>query len=89
MVSYLRIKQVQSVQVSKVFDRDELKGLSKPLMTPLMNMTAVEMPVPAAFLRPGVNTLEIWSSPRLPVYQDDHAHFESLQLRHLRLITDI
>jgi hypothetical protein len=47
--------------------------------------TAAEMPVPASLLRPGVNTLEIRSSPRLPVYQGSHAHFESLQIRHLRL----
>ena len=45
LISYLRIKQVQSVQVSKIFDRDKLKGMSKPLMTPLMSMTAVEMHV--------------------------------------------
>ncbi len=45
MISYLRIKQVQSVQVSKIFDRDELKGMNKPLMKPLMSMTAVEMHV--------------------------------------------
>jgi hypothetical protein len=50
--------------------------------------TTVEMPVPAALLRPGVNTLEIQSSPRLPVYQDDRAHFESLQFRQVRLTTD-
>ncbi|MBN1563746.1 MAG: hypothetical protein JXA10_07900 [Anaerolineae bacterium] len=45
LISYLRINQVQSVQVSKVFDRDELKGTNKPLMLPLMSMTAVEMHV--------------------------------------------
>jgi hypothetical protein len=49
--------------------------------------TAAEMPVPASLLRPGVNTLAIRSSPRLPVYQDSHAHFETLQVRHLRLTT--
>lgn len=49
--------------------------------------TAVEMPVPADLLRPGVNTLEIRSSPRLPVYQDGRARFESLQIRHVCLIT--
>jgi hypothetical protein len=50
--------------------------------------TAVEMPVPAGYLRAGVNTLEIASSPRLPVYQDGRARFESLQIRHVRLATD-
>jgi hypothetical protein len=47
--------------------------------------TATEMPVPADILQPGVNTLEVRSSPRLPVYQDRRARFESLQFRHLRL----
>jgi hypothetical protein len=45
LISYLRINQVQSVQVLKVFDRDELKGMNKPLMIPLLSMTAVEMHV--------------------------------------------
>ncbi|MGD9147802.1 MAG: hypothetical protein PVI80_19710 [Anaerolineae bacterium] len=48
--------------------------------------TAVEMPVPPELLRSGVNTIEIMSSPRLPVYQDGRAHFESLQFRNLCLI---
>ena len=50
--------------------------------------TMVKMPVPADLLRPGVNILEIQSSPRLPVYQDGRARFESLQIRHVRLTTD-
>jgi hypothetical protein len=49
--------------------------------------TIAEMPVPTAFLHPGANIIEIRSSPRLPVYQDGSAHFESLQLRHIRLAT--
>jgi hypothetical protein len=49
--------------------------------------TVAEMPVPAAFLQPGANTIEIYSSPRLPAYQDGSAHFESLQFRHVRLAT--
>jgi hypothetical protein len=48
--------------------------------------TALEMPVPAQFLRSGVNVIEIHAAPRLPVYQDERAEFESLQLRHVRLI---
>ncbi|MGD9318269.1 MAG: hypothetical protein PVG56_15640 [Anaerolineae bacterium] len=48
--------------------------------------TAVEMPVPPELLRSGVNSIEIGSSPRLPVYQDARAHFESLQFRNLRLL---
>jgi hypothetical protein len=49
--------------------------------------TAVEMPVPASLLQPGVNTIQIGSSPRLPVYQDGRAHFESLQFRYVRLVS--
>ena len=48
--------------------------------------TAVEMPVPPEMLRSGANSIEIGSSPRLPVYQDGRAHFESLQFRNLRLL---
>ena len=43
LISYLRIKQVLSVQVSHLFPKDELKGSGKPLMLPLLGMTAVEM----------------------------------------------
>ena len=49
--------------------------------------TLAEMQFPAAILRPGVNTLELRSSPRLLVYQDSRARFESLQFRHIRLTT--
>ena len=49
--------------------------------------TSAEIQIPAAILRPGVNTLEIRSSPRLPVYHDGRAHFESLQFRNLQLTT--
>jgi hypothetical protein len=49
--------------------------------------TSAEMQFPAAILRPGVNTIEIRSSPRLPVYHDGRAHFESLQFRNLQLTT--
>lgn len=48
--------------------------------------TRVEILVPAALLQPGVNTLEIHASPRLPVYQDDWARFESLQVRDVQLV---
>jgi hypothetical protein len=43
LISYIRIKQVLSVQVSQLFPKDDLKGAGKPLMTPLLGMTAVEM----------------------------------------------
>ena len=51
--------------------------------------TSAVIQIPAALLRPGVNTIEIRSSPRLPVYQDGSAHFESLQFRHIRLARDL
>jgi hypothetical protein len=47
--------------------------------------TTVDILVPSTLLRPGLNTLQIGSSPRLPVYQEDRAHFESLQLRNIHL----
>jgi hypothetical protein len=43
LFSYIRIKQVLSVQVSQLFPKEELNGSSKPLMVPLLGMTAVEM----------------------------------------------
>ena len=48
----------------------------------------MEMPVPGGLLRPGSNLIEIDASPRLPIYQDSRARFESLQFRHIRLVTD-
>lgn len=45
LVSYRRIKQVQPVQVAQIFPRDSLKGMGKPLMTPLLSRTAVEVHV--------------------------------------------
>jgi hypothetical protein len=45
LVSYRRIKQVMSVQVSQLFPRESLKGMGKPLVVPLLGMTAVEMQV--------------------------------------------
>jgi len=47
--------------------------------------TAAEIAVPACLLRSGMNVIEIGSCPRLPVYQDDRARYESLQFRHVRL----
>jgi hypothetical protein len=49
--------------------------------------TTTEIPVPSDLLQSGANTIAIASSPRLPVYQDVRAHFESLQFRHLRLVS--
>lgn len=45
VVSYRRIKLIISVQVSQLFERDSLKGISRPLMLPLMNLTTIEMAV--------------------------------------------
>lgn len=42
--------------------------------------------VPPGVLREGLNVIDVLDSPRLPVYQDGHASFESLQFRHLRLV---
>lgn len=42
-VSYVRINQVLSVQVSQLFPRESLKGMGKPLMSPLLGMTAAEV----------------------------------------------
>jgi hypothetical protein len=42
--------------------------------------------VPAGVLLQGLNVIEITDSPRLHVYQDHHAAFESLQFRNLRLV---
>ena len=44
------------------------------------------MEVPPEVLQPGRNVIGITTSPGLPVYQDGHARFESLQFRNLRLI---
>jgi hypothetical protein len=45
LLSYRRIKLAQSVQVSQVFPKSSLKGMSKPLMRPLLAMTAAEVHV--------------------------------------------
>ncbi len=45
LVSYRRVKMVQSVQVLQLFPRNSLKGIGKPLMIPLMGMTALEVEV--------------------------------------------
>lgn len=45
LVSYRRINLVQSVQVLQLFPRDSLKGMGKPLVIPLLGMTAVEVQV--------------------------------------------
>jgi hypothetical protein len=48
--------------------------------------TAVCIEVPSRALASGLNVIEVLDSPRLPVYQDAHASFESLQFRNLRLV---
>lgn len=43
MISYHRIKLVQPVQVSQLYPRKDLKGMGRPLVRPLLAMTAVEV----------------------------------------------
>jgi len=43
VVSYRRIGQMVSVQVWQLFPREVLRGMSRPLVSPLMSMTAVEV----------------------------------------------
>lgn len=45
LVSYRRISHVKSVRVSDLFPSSTLKGMGKPLMKPLLGMTAIEMVV--------------------------------------------
>ncbi|NLF77138.1 MAG: hypothetical protein GX573_15685 [Chloroflexi bacterium] len=45
LVSYRRVKQAQPVQVSQIFPRESLKGMGRPLVKPLLGMTAVELHV--------------------------------------------
>jgi hypothetical protein len=47
--------------------------------------TVTELTVPPGVLQPGLNVIEVQSSPRLPVYHGAHARFESLQFRNVRL----
>jgi hypothetical protein len=49
--------------------------------------TMAFLDVPPGVLLPGLNVIEVLDSPRLAVYQDGHASFESLQFRNLRLIS--
>jgi hypothetical protein len=88
--------QMEIMQVEEPGNQVWINGhLLEPPAIPLRGQpdfasvwTATEMPVPAELLQPGVNTLEIRSGPRLPVYQDGRARFESLQIRHVRLTTN-
>ncbi len=43
VISYQRIKLVQPVQVSQLYPRKDLKGMGRPLVRPLLAMTAVEV----------------------------------------------
>jgi len=45
LFSYRRIKLVQSVQVSRLYPKDSLKGMGKPLMRPLLPKTGLEVQV--------------------------------------------
>ena len=50
------------------------------------NWTTTSLTIPAGVLVQGRNVLEIRASPRLPVYQDAHARYESLQFRNVSLV---
>src|SRR5690606_35952024 len=43
MISYHRIKLVQPVQVSQLYPKKSLKGMGRPLVRPLLALTAVEV----------------------------------------------
>ena len=43
LLSYRRIQQVRAVPLSDLFNRDEVKGLGKVLLSPLWGMMAVEV----------------------------------------------
>ncbi|MBN2303208.1 MAG: hypothetical protein JXQ72_01945 [Anaerolineae bacterium] len=45
LVSYRRISHAKSVKVSNLYPAESLKGMGKPLMRPLLGMTAVELVV--------------------------------------------
>jgi hypothetical protein len=45
VMSYRRVKVVHPVQVSQLYPKDSLKGMGKPLVRPLLAMTAVEVQV--------------------------------------------
>lgn len=87
--------QMEIMQVEEPGNRVWINGhLLDPPAIPMRGLpdyasvwTASQMTVPPLLLQPGVNTIEIRSAPRLPVYQDDHALCESLQIRHVRLTT--
>ncbi|MBN1657925.1 MAG: hypothetical protein JXA93_05960 [Anaerolineae bacterium] len=87
--------QMEIMQVEEPGNRVWINGhLLDPPAIPLRGRpdlssvwTKVELQVPAEILQPGTNTIEIESAPRLPVYQDRNAHFESLQIRHVHLAT--
>jgi len=56
VVSYRRVGQILSVPAWQLFPREDLKGMSRPLVTPLLGMTAVEVqmrgwPVPKRWLQ--------------------------------------
>ncbi len=44
-ISYRRISHVKSVRVADLFPSDSLKGMGRPLMRPLVGMTALEVVV--------------------------------------------
>ncbi len=85
----MEIMQVEEQGNLVIINGQPLQPMTIPLRGKLdfaSSWSMAFLDVPPELLRPGRNTIEIAVSPRLPVYQDRHAHFESLQFRNLRLV---
>jgi hypothetical protein len=66
-----------------------LESVAIPLRSKLdfaSSWSTAFLEVPPGVMHSGLNVIEVLGSPRLPVYQDGHASFESLQFRNLRLV---
>jgi hypothetical protein len=86
----MEIMQVEEQGNVVLINGQPLKPKAVPLRGKVdfaSSWTTSFLDVPAGVLRRGVNVIDVLGSPRLPVYQDAHASFESLQFRNLRLVT--
>lgn len=85
----MEIMQVEEQGNIVVINGHALQPMAIPLRGKLdfaSNWSMAVLDVPPLALRQGHNVIKIAASPRLPVYQDGHARFESLQFRNLRLV---
>jgi hypothetical protein len=85
----MEIMQVEEQGNLVTINGHTLKPTTVPLRGKLdfaSSWTTAFMDVPPHVLRAGRNVIEIAASPRLAVYQDSNARFESLQFRALRLV---